>query len=318
MESHLEARLWNDVFNLAQDELKLPRGTIKATVLIETILAVFEADEILHELRDHSAGLNCGRWDYIFSFIKKFRSRPEYCLPDRAQVTMTVPFMRSYCRYVIQCCHRRRVHAMGGMAAQIPIKDNPAANEQALAKVRADKEREVGDGHDGTWVAHPGLVPIATDIFNRGMPGPNQLDKPIDPTPVRASELLAGFRGTITEAGLRTNINVGTAYLEAWLRGNGCVPHYNLMEDAATAEISRTQIWQWIRHPDGRLEDGRKITAALFRQFLSEELAKIRAMVGPAAYDAGRFPLAADLFERLSTSDQLAEFLTLPAYEYLE
>ncbi len=318
LESHLEARLWNDVFNFAQHVLTMPRGTIRATVLIETILAVFEADEILYELRDHSAGLNCGRWDYIFSFIKKLRRRPEYCLPDRSAVSMTVPFMRAYTRYVIQCCHRRGAHAMGGMAAQIPIKNDPRANETAMEKVRADKQREVGDGHDGTWVAHPGLVPMAMEIFDRSMPTPNQIDRPLPAEPVTAAQLLEPLRGPITESGLRTNINVGCAYLEAWLRGNGCVPLYNLMEDAATAEISRTQIWQWIRHPEGSLDDGRKVTVELFRRFMGEELQRIRTSVGAAAYDVGQFPLARDLFDTLSTSEELAEFLTLPAYEYLE
>lgn len=317
LESHLEARLWNDVFCLAQDALGLPRRSIKATVLIETILAVFEADEILYELRDHSAGLNCGRWDYMFSFIKKFKKRPDAVMPDRAQVTMTAPFMRAYCRYVIYCCHRRHVHAMGGMAAQIPIKDNPVANEAALAKVRADKEREVGDGHDGTWVAHPGLVPIARDVFDARMPGPNQLQRPNPDPNVTPAQLLEVPRGTITEAGLRTNINVGTAYLEAWLRGNGCVPLYNLMEDAATAEISRTQLWQWIHHDAGRLDDGRKVTVDLFRDCMTEELHRLRDLVGPAAYAAGQYTQARHLFDSISTAPELVEFLTLPAYEYL-
>ncbi len=276
LESHLEARLWNDVFCLAQDELGVPRGTIKATVLIETILAAFEMDEILYELREHSSGLNCGRWDYIFSFIKKFRRRPEFVLPDRALVTMTSHFLRSYSLLVIKTCHRRRVHAMGGMAAQIPIKSDTGANEAALAKVRADKEREVGDGHDGTWVAHPGLVPVAREIFDAGMPGPNQLDVLRDDLRITAADLLRPAEGPITEAGLRTNVNVGVLYLEAWLRGNGCVPLYNLMEDAATAEISRAQLWQWIRHPRGVLVDGRKVTIELFRQVLAEELDKMR------------------------------------------
>ncbi|MFO0973258.1 MAG: malate synthase A [Phycisphaerae bacterium] len=318
LESHREARLWNDVFCLAQDALGLPRRTIKATVLIETILAVFEADEILHELRDHSAGLNCGRWDYMFSFIKKFKRRPDFVMPDRAQVTMTAPFMRAYCRYVIHCCHKRGVHAMGGMAAQIPIKDDPAANEAALAKVRADKEREVGDGHDGTWVAHPGLVPVARGVFDTHMPGANQLGRANPDPRVSARELLEVPRGTMTEAGLRTNINVGTAYLEAWLRGNGCVPLYNLMEDAATAEISRTQLWQWIHHAAGRLDDGRKVTVELFRDCMAQELERLHALVGPAAFASGKFPLARKLFDSISTADELVEFLTLPAYEYLD
>ncbi len=317
LESHLEARLWNDVFNIAQDELGIPRGSIKATVLIETILASFETDEILYELRDHSAGLNCGRWDYIFSFIKRFSKRPDFVLPDRAQVTMTVPFMRAYCLNVIKNCHHRGAHAIGGMAAQIPIKDDPEANEEALAKVRADKEREVGDGHDGTWVAHPGLVPIAMESFSR-MSGPNQLDRRRPDVEVTAEDLLRVPEGTITEEGLRTNIRVGVQYLEAWLRGNGCVPLYNLMEDTATAEISRAQVWQWIRHPGGVLDDGRRVTAELFRKLARDELSQLRNTLGPEIYDSGRFDLADKIFDEISTADELVEFLTLPAYEYLD
>ncbi|MBX3084625.1 MAG: malate synthase A [Anaerolineae bacterium] len=316
MESHLEARLWNDVFVLAQNELGIPQGTIKATVLIETILATFEVDEILYELRDHSAGLNCGRWDYIFSYIKKFRNHPQFMLPDRAQVTMTVPMMRNYSLHVIKTCHRRGVHAMGGMAAQIPIKNNPTANEEALAKVQADKEREAGDGHDGTWVAHPGLVPIALDAFNRVMPTPNQITKLREDVHVTAADLLSPPSGTITEKGLRMNISVGVQYLEAWLGGNGCVPLYNLMEDAATAEISRTQVWQWIKH-GATLADGRAISAALFDQLLAEELVNIREEIGAARYDGGHFALASELFAKMSTSKDFTEFLTLPAYAYL-
>ena len=263
LESHLEARLWNDVFVMAQQELGLPVGTIKATVLIETILAAFEMHEILWELRDHIVGLNCGRWDYIFSFIKKFRSRPEFVLPDRAQVTMTTHFMRSYSLLAIQTCHRRGAHAMGGMAAQIPIRNDPAVNEAALAKVREDKEREASDGHDGTWVAHPGLVAVALEVFDAKMPQPHQRDRLREDVKVSAGDLLRVPSGTITEQGLRVNVNVGLRYLESWLRGTGCVPIFNLMEDAATCEISRTQIWQWIKHPRGVLEDGRKVTAAL-------------------------------------------------------
>ncbi|HOB74730.1 MAG TPA: malate synthase A [Phycisphaerae bacterium] len=317
LESHLEARMWNDVFTLAQDELGIPRGSIKATVLIETLPGAFEAEEILYELREHSAGLNCGRWDYIFSFIKNMRNKPEYLLPDRSAITMTVPFMRAYALSVIRICHKHGAHAMGGMAAQIPIKDNPAANEAALEKVRADKEREVTDGHDGTWVAHPGLVPVATEIFNRHMPQPNQIDRRRDDVHVTAQDLTRPFHGPITEAGLRTNINVGIQYLEAWLRGNGCVPLYNLMEDAATSEISRTQIWQWIRH-GGTLSDGRKITPDLVRHMTLEELHKIRADLGEWRFDAGEFALASEIFIQLATADELAEFLTLPAYEYLD
>jgi malate synthase len=317
LESHHEARLWNDVFLLAQRELGLPAGTIKATVLIETILAAFEMDEILYELRDHSGGLNCGRWDYIFSFIKKFRNRPEFVLPDRALVTMTTHFLRSYSLLAIQTCHRRGAHAMGGMAAQIPIRGDPAANARALQKVREDKEREAGDGHDGTWVAHPGLVPVALEVFNAKMPGPNQLNRLREDVRVGAADLLQVPPGPITKQGLRVNVNVGLRYLESWLRGSGCVPIFNLMEDAATCEISRTQIWQWIRHPRGVLEDGRKVTAALFRQVLGEELEKIRADLGPQVFDRGKFPEAREVFDDVATREPLVDFLTLPAYERL-
>jgi len=318
LENHLEARLWNDVFVRAQEMLGLPRGTIKATVLIETITAVFEMDEILYELRDHSAGLNCGRWDYIFSFIKKFRSRPEFVLPDRSQITMTRHFMHSYSLLAIKTCHRRGAHAMGGMAAQIPIKGDPEANEQALDKVRADKEREAADGHDGTWVAHPALVPLAAEIFDRLMPEPNQIQRQRDDVQVDRGDLLEAPEGSITEEGLRINIDVGIQYLEAWLGGNGCVPIYNLMEDAATSEISRTQVWQWIRHERGVLDDGRRVTADLVRELVPEELAKIRSLVGNSRYDRGHYPAAAKMFEELATGDDLAEFLTLGAYERLD
>jgi malate synthase len=318
LESHLEARLWNDVFLLGQELCGLPPGTIRATVLIETIPAVFEMDEILYELRAHSAGLNCGRWDYIFSFIKRHRAHPGCVLPDRAQVTMTTHFMHSYSRLAIRTCHRRGAPAMGGMAAQIPIKSDPAANEAALAKVRADKERESRDGHDGTWVAHPGLVPLATEVFDANMPTPNQIHRTLDDLAVTSDDLLAVPAGTITEHGLRLNIDVGIQYLEAWLGGNGCVPIYDLMEDAATSEISRTQVWQWIRHPGGILDDGRKVTAELVRVLIPEELAKIRGLIGPARYDGGTFELASRLFERLATSDELEEFLTLAAYDHLD
>jgi malate synthase len=317
LENHLEARLWNDVFAFAERTLGIPGGTIRATVLIETILAAFEMDEILYELRDHVAGLNCGRWDYIFSFIKKFRNRPDFVLPDRALVTMTTQFLRSYSLLAIQTCHRRGASAIGGMAAQIPIKNDPEANAAALQKVREDKEREAGDGHDGTWVAHPGLVPVALDIFGAKMPRPNQIDRLRHDVRVTARDLLQVPPGPITEQGLRTNVNVGLRYLESWLRGSGCVPIFNLMEDAATCEISRTQIWQWIRHPAGTLEDGRKVTRELFRQVLGEELDRIRADVGPKTFDAGRYPLAREVFDRVTTSDAFVEFLTLPAYEYL-
>jgi len=317
LESHLEARLWNDVFNAAQDLLGLPRGSIRATVLIETITAVFEMDEILWELRDHSAGLNCGRWDYIFSFIKRFQKHPRFVLPDRAEVTMTRHFMHSYSLLAIKTCHRRGIHAMGGMAAQIPIKDDPQANEAAMAKVRADKQRESVDGHDGTWVAHPGLVPLATEIFDANMPTPNQIHRERQDVEVTRDDLLKVPSGAITEEGLRLNIDVGIQYLEAWLGGNGCVPIYNLMEDAATSEISRTQVWQWIKHPGGVLDDGRRVTAELVRRLIPEELEKIRGLVGQRRYEGGHYGLASQLFERLATDDELGEFLTLVAYEQL-
>ena len=315
LESHHEARLWNEIFLAAQEFVGLPSGTIKATVLIETILAAFEMDEILYELREHSAGLNCGRWDYIFSCIKKFRTNPDFCLADRALVTMTTHFMHSYSLLCIKTCHRRGAHAMGGMAAQIPIKNDPGANAAAMARVRADKEREASDGHDGTWVAHPGLVPIALEAFNALMPTPNQIERTRDDVQITAADILQfGPEAPISEAGLRLNINVGIQYLGAWLAGNGCVPVFNLMEDAATAEISRAQIWQWIRSPKGVLNDGRKVTVELFRQLLPEELQQVRQILGPA-YDAGHYEEAAELFDTITTSDEFVEFLTLPAYE---
>ncbi len=316
LESHHEARLWNDVFVMAQSLLGIPRGTIRATVLIETILASFEMDEILYELREHSAGLNCGRWDYIFSFIKKFRHDPAFVLPDRSQVTMTVHFMRSYSQLLIRTCHRRGIHAMGGMAAQIPIKNDPAANEAALEKVRQDKLREVRDGHDGTWVAHPGLVPIAKDIFDELMPTPNQIDRKRDDVHVTDDDLLRVPDGTITEHGVRWNIRVGLQYLEAWLGGNGCVPLYNLMEDAATSEISRTQLWQWVHH-GARLESGDPVTPTLYDRYLQEEMASIRAEIGAERYDSGHFGLASELFSKMVKDDHFSDFLTLPAYQYL-
>lgn len=317
LESHLEARLWNDVFIYAQEQLGIPRGTIKATVLIETILAAFEMDEILYELREHSAGLNCGRWDYIFSYIKKLRHHPEVILPDRALVTMTVPCMRAYTLLTIKTCHRRNAPAIGGMAAQIPVKNDPAANEAAMQKVRADKEREAMDGHDGTWVAHPGLVPVAMEVFNRLMPGRNQIERKRDDVEVTADDLLQVPEGPITEAGVRTNISVAIQYIEAWLRGIGAVPIFNLMEDAATAEISRAQIWQWIRHPEGKLPDGRKITLELVQRYMSEELDKIRRQLGEATYRNGRYEEASQLFLELVTADEFAEFLTIPGYQQL-
>jgi malate synthase len=316
-ESHLEARLWAEVFRHAETELGLARESIKATALIETILAAFEMDEILWELKDYIVGLNCGRWDYIFSFIKKFSRYPEFVLPDRQQVTMTTHFLRSYSRLLIKTCHRRGAFAMGGMAAQIPIKNDPAANEAALAKVRADKEREAGDGHDGTWVAHPGLVPIAVEIFDRHMPTPNQLHRRLEDVQVRAADLLTVPEGSITEAGLRNNVNVSIQYLAAWLGGNGCVPIHNLMEDAATAEIARSQIWQWIRHEKGVLDDGRRVTVEMFRQITGEELAKLRAQLGDAGYAAGNFERAARLLDTITTAAKFESFLTLPAYEAL-
>jgi malate synthase len=316
LESHLEARLWNDVFLFAEEALGLPAGTIKATVLIETLPAAFEMDEILYELREHSAGLNCGRWDYIFSFIKKLRNDPTCVLPDRAQVGMDQHFLRSYTQLLVRTCHRRGVHAMGGMAAQIPIKGDPEANQAALDKVRADKLREVKDGHDGTWVAHPGLVPVARAIFDEHMSGPNQIHVKREDVRVTAQDLLRVPAGTRTEAGLRHNIRVGVQYLEAWLGGLGCVPLYHLMEDAATAEISRTQVWQWIRH-GAALDDGRPLTAERFRAALDEEMAALRGALGPERFDEGRFRDARELFERLSVSEALEDFLTIPAYELL-
>ncbi|MFV9506361.1 MAG: malate synthase A [Oscillochloridaceae bacterium umkhey_bin13] len=318
LESHLEARLWNEIFVMTQQELGLPTGKIKATVLIETILAAFEMDEILYELREHSAGLNCGRWDYIFSCIKKFRTNPDFCLADRVLVTMTTHFMRSYSLLCIKTCHRRRAHAMGGMAAQIPIKNDAAANEAALARVRTDKEREATDGHDGTWVAHPGLVPIALDAFNAVMKTPNQIERQRDDVQITAADILKfGPEAPITEQGLRMNINVGIQYLGSWLAGNGCVPVFNLMEDAATAEISRAQIWQWIRSPKGVLEDGRKVTVEMFRTMLPEELARVQQILGPT-YGEGKYEEAADLFDQITTSDTFVEFLTLPAYDKID
>ncbi len=317
LESHLEARLWNDVFVMAQERLGLPVGTIRATVLIENILATFEMDEILWELRDHSAGLNCGRWDYIFSAIRKFQKHPAFYLPDRAQVTMTTPFMRAYSQLVIRTCHRRNVHAMGGMAAQIPIKSDPEANEAALAKVRADKEREAKDGHDGTWVAHPGLVAIAREIFDKYMPTPNQIHRKREDVHVTVADLLAISTGTITSAGLRTNVDVGIRYMAAWLSGNGCVPIYNLMEDAATAEISRSQIWQWLHNSNARLDDGRPITVEMFRDITAGVLAELRQQVGESEFAAGHYELAARLFDEISVADDFTDFLTLKAYEYL-
>ena len=313
LESHLEARLWNDVFVFAQRYLGVPIGTIRATVLIETISASFEMDEILYELRDHSAGLNCGRWDYIFSFIKKFRNRPDYVLPQRTDVTMEQPFLRSYVELLIHTCHKRGIHAMGGMAAQIPIRDDPKAHEEAMQRVRDDKLREVRAGHDGTWVAHPALVPIAMAVFDEHMPMENQIGEPAEPmSPITSANLLEVPAGRITEAGLRRNIDVGLRYIESWLRGNGCVPIYNLMEDAATAEICRAQLWQWLKYGT-RLEDGRAITAEWHEQLLREILLGLRASMGDQAYSASKFDSAADLIRKLSSGD-FEEFLTTAAY----
>jgi len=303
LESHLEARLWNDIFVQAQQALHVPRGTIKATVLIETLPAAFEMDEILHELKDHSVGLNCGRWDYIFSSIKTLRNDPSFVLPDRGQVTMEAPFLKAYTQLLIKTCHRRGAHAMGGMAAQIPIKDDPEANEKALDKVRADKLREVREGHDGTWVAHPALVPVAKQVFDEGMSGPNQLSRMREDVTASAAAMVEPPQGTRTEAGLRLNIRVAIRYLEAWLNGQGAVPIYNLMEDAATAEISRTQIWQWIHHA-ATLDGGRKVTGAFVKQAIAEE-------------SAGHSAEARALFEHVATSEDLQDFLTLPAYDVL-
>jgi malate synthase len=319
LESHLEARLWNDVFVMAQDEIGVPTGTIKATVLIETILGAFEMDEILFELREHSAGLNAGRWDYIFSCIKKLRSNRDFCLADRALVTMTTHFLKSYAELLIKTCHRRNIHAMGGMAAQIPVKNDEKANAEAFAKVKTDKEREATYGHDGTWVAHPGLVPVALEAFNRIMPTPNQIAlKKRDDVNVGAADLLKFEpEQPITEKGLRLNINVAIQYIGAWLAGQGAVPIFNLMEDAATAEISRSQVWQWIRSPKGKLDDGRKVTKDMVALMIPEEMAKIRDLLGDA-FGAGKYDDAAKIFADLVNNDTFVEFLTLPAYERID
>jgi malate synthase len=316
MEHYLEARLWNDVFVFAQDYVGVPQGSIRATVLIETILGAFQMDEILWELRNHSAGLNCGRWDYIFSFIKKFGTRADFLMPNRALVTMDRHFLSSYVQLLIKTCHRRNIHAMGGMAAQIPIKNDAAANEAALDKVRQDKLREVKAGHDGTWVAHPGLVPIAKEIFDAHMKTPNQIFVKREDVHVTAKDLLEVPTGEISETGLRMNINIGLQYLESWLRGNGCVPIYNLMEDAATAEISRAQVWQWVRH-EAKMSDGRTITKELVQKTIHEELANLRKMLGDERLASGKFDLAAKLYEEMMTSPQFDEFLTLKAYQYV-
>jgi malate synthase len=312
LESHLEARLWNDVFVRAQKEAGVPQGSIRGTVLIETILASFEMDEILYELRDHSAGLNCGRWDYIFSFIKKFSGNGKMMLPDRGQVTMTTHFMRSYSKLAIKTCHRRNVHAMGGMSAYIPVKSDMEANDKAIAQVRADKEREAGDGHDGTWVAHPGLVPVALEIFDRLMPQPNQIAKQLPDYNPSAEDLLRIPEGQITEAGLKQNVAVGLGYVEAWLRGIGCVPLFNLMEDAATAEISRAQLWQWVHH-NAKLTDGRTVTVDLVDRIIEDELKRQKKTVDAARYAA--YEKAAELMRELVRAANFVEFLTVPAYQ---
>lgn len=317
LESHLEARLWNDVFNFSQRKLGIPLGTIKATVLIETIPAAFEMDEILYELRDHSSGLNCGRWDYIFSFIKKFRNNPKFVFPDRAQVTMDKHFLDSYVKLLIKTCHKRGIHAMGGMAAQIPIKNDPALNEKALEKVKLDKEREAKAGHDGTWVAHPGLVHVAMDIFNKYVKGPNQIQIKREDVEITKSDLVLIPEGSITEVGLRTNIDVGIQYLESWLKGQGCVPLYNLMEDAATAEISRTQVWQWVKHK-AKLNSGEIVSSDLVKKLIREELEKIKKTLGDENFNSGKYILAARIYEDITTTDNFPEFLTQIAYQYID
>lgn len=317
IENHLEARLWNDIFVFSQNELGIPQGTIKATVLIETITAAFEMDEILFELREHAAGLNCGRWDYIFSYIKKFHKDPKRILPDRAAVTMEVPFMRAYSLLAIKTCHKRNAFAMGGMAAHIPVKNDDEKNKIAFEKVRKDKEREANDGHDGTWVAHPGMVELVTDVFNQAMPTPNQVHRKREDVEVTEENLIQLPEGDITEEGLRTNVSVGIQYTAAWLSGRGAVPINNLMEDAATAEISRAQVWQWVRYPKGVLSDGRKVTLTLVETITQEELLKIKDRIGAEAFKQGNYEKAAEIFLELIKKDSFAEFLTLPAYEQL-
>ena len=317
MESHLEARLWNDIFVMTQAELGIPRGTIRATVLIETILAAFEMDEILYELREHSSGLNAGRWDYIFSCIKKFKVDRSFCLADRSKVTMTSPFMRAYALLLLKTCHRRNAPAIGGMSALIPIKNDPVKNEQAMAGIRSDKTRDATDGYDGGWVAHPGLVSVAMEEFVKVLGDrPNQIDRKRDDVQVAAADLMNfAPEAPITETGVRNNINVGIHYLGSWLAGNGCVPIHNLMEDAATAEISRSQIWQWVRSPKGVMDDGRKVTAELVRTLVPQELEKVKAIVGG---DTRTYDQAAAIFQDMSLSEDFTEFLTLPLYEALD
>ena len=316
LEHYLEARLWNDIFVFAQEYLKIPQNTIKATVLIETITASFQLDEIIYELRNHMAGLNCGRWDYIFSYIKKFRNHQNFMVPNRDQVTMKTPFMKAYSLRVIQKCHKRGVHAMGGMAAQIPIKNDELANNNAFAKVHADKEQEVKNGHDGTWVAHPGLVSLAMNVFNENMMTKNQIHVKRFDVNVGVKDLVEMPKGTITEDGVRKNINVGILYIESWLRGNGAAAIYNLMEDAATAEISRTQVWHWLNH-NIQLEDGRFFREEMYQQLKKEELEKIQELVGETNFLNGKFELAINLFDQLVLSKEYKEFLTLSAYKYI-
>jgi len=314
MESHKEARLWAEAFAAAEQTLGLEHGTIKATVLIETIMAAFEMEEILYELKDYIVGLNCGRWDYMFSYIKRFRNHPQFVLPDRNVVTMTAPFLRAYSQALIKVCHRRNAHAMGGMAAFIPIKGDPEANDAALAKVHADKLREVQDGHDGTWVAHPGLLPVAKAVFDEFMPEANQVSRDRSDVNVTAKDLLAVPKGDITEEGLRNNIRVGIQYLEAWLGGNGCVPLYNMMEDAATAEICRTQVWQWLKH-EAKLDNGQLITESLVRDLVDEEMSALRQTLGAERFDGGHFFDAIEIFLEVAMPPDYVEFLTVPAYQ---
>jgi malate synthase len=317
LENHDEACLWNDIFVFAQEYLNIPRGTIRATVLIETITAAFEMDEILYELRDHSAGLNCGRWDYIFSFIKKFRNHRNFVLPDRSQITMDRHFLSSYADLLIQTCHRRGIHAMGGMAAQIPIKSDPVLNEEALDRVRRDKLREVAAGHDGTWVAHPALVPVARAVFDQHMRGPNQIWRMSHDVHVTAQDLLQVPQGTVTENGLRWNIDVAIRYLDSWLRGFGCVPIYNLMEDTATAEICRTQVWQWVKY-GAKLDDGRPVTEELVRELIASQLKRIRLFTGVETFHKGLYRRASAILQTLMTGPELPEFLTTAAYNQLD
>ena len=316
LEHYTEARWWNEVFTFAEEYLKVPVGTFKATVLIETITASFQLDEIIYELKEHIVGLNCGRWDYIFSYIKKFKNHPDFVVPNRDQVTMTTPFMDAYSKLVIQRCHKRGIHAMGGMAAQIPIKNDEEANAAAIEKVRKDKEREAKNGHDGTWVAHPALVAVAMDEFNKHMPTPNQLHVSRDDVTITEKDLVELPQGSVTEAGVRKNINVGILYLEAWLRGHGAVALYNLMEDAATAEISRTQLWQWLKNKV-RLDDGRTFNRALYDELFDDEVKKIKAVIGKENLGNSRLERAIDLFNELVIADEFEEFLTLPAYQHI-